>query len=123
MRYARQMFAQDPLAQYIDLETRPGPECESDDEIIEAFRSMGGPAFHAVGSCRMGPDSASVVDNQTRVRGVENLHIVDLSVLPFVVAGNTYGPVVALAWRAAELIKHLYAAGAGSHVSVCHGSA
>jgi choline dehydrogenase-like flavoprotein len=65
----------------------------------------------------MGPDSASVVDNQTRVRGVENLHIVDLSVLPFVVAGNTYGPVAALAWRAAELIKHLYA-GTGTEAMV-----
>jgi choline dehydrogenase-like flavoprotein len=117
MHFARKMFAQDPLAQYIDKETRPGPEYASDDEIIESFRNMGGPAFHAVGSCRMGPDSASVVDNQTRVRGVENLHIVDLSVLPFVVAGNTYGPVAALAWRAAELIEHLYA-GTGAQAMV-----
>ena len=105
LRFARRMFGQEPLAQYVEQETRPGPECRSDDEIIESFRTAGGPAYHAVGTCRMGSDEASVVDCHTRVRGVEGLYLCDLSVLPIIVSGNTNGPVTAIAWRAAELIK------------------
>ena len=52
----------------------------------------------------MGNDARSVVDPQTRVRGVQNLHVVDLSISPIITAGNTYGPVAAMAWRAADLI-------------------
>ena len=53
----------------------------------------------------MGDDADSVVDPHTRVRGVKNLHVVDLSIAPFVIAGNTYAPVLAMAWRAADLIE------------------
>ncbi len=103
-RYLRSLFRQKPLAEYIDVETRPGPSYATDDEIIEAFRTFGSPAYHAVGTCRMGSDADSVVDTHTNVRGTENLKVVDLSIAPFVVAGNTYGPTAALAWRAADMM-------------------
>ena len=86
------------------LPSAPGPEVQTDAEILDAFARMGGPAYHAAGTCRMGADDDSVVDPQTRVRGVQNLNVVDLSVFPILTSGNTYVPVAALAWRAADRI-------------------
>src|SRR5262249_24042122 len=60
--------------------------------------------YHAIGTCAMGPDDADVVDPAVRVRGVENLRIMDCSVLPIMVAGNLNGPMMAMASRAADLI-------------------
>jgi len=104
VRFARSLAATAPLSEYGVQETRPGPAVQSDEEILDAIRRLGGPGFHAAGTCRMGSDAQSVVDPQTRVRGVDNLHVVDLSILPILTSGNTYGPVSALAWRAADLI-------------------
>ena len=104
VRYARRFVAQPAFAGLVFEETRPGPSYESDDEIIAAFDRMGTGAYHASGSCRMGLDANSVVDPRLRVRGVEGVRVVDTSVLPFLVAGNTNGPISAIAWRAADLI-------------------
>ncbi len=104
VRFARQLAATLPLSDYAVHETRPGPTVQTDDEILDAVRRLGSPGFHAAGTCRMGADPDSVVDPQTRVRGVQNLHVVDLSISPILTAGNTYGPVAAMAWRAADLI-------------------
>jgi len=62
-------------------------------------------AYHAAGTCRMGLDTDSVVDPMTRVRGTQGLHVADLSIAPAIPAGNTFAPVAAMAWRAAELIS------------------
>jgi choline dehydrogenase len=104
VRFARRLVATSPLAQYVVEETRPGPAVQSDEQILEALRRLSGPGFHAAGTCRMGADAGSVVDPQTRVRGVRQLHVVDLSISPILTGGNTYGPVAAMAWRAADLI-------------------
>jgi choline dehydrogenase len=104
VRFARRLAATPPLSDYVVEETRPGPAFQTDEQILDALRRWGGPGFHAAGTCRMGSDSQSVVDPQTRVRGVQNLHVVDLSIFPILTSGNTYGPVVAMAWRAADLI-------------------
>ncbi len=61
--------------------------------------------MHTVGTCRMGKDVGSVVDPQLRVRGVERLRVMDASVMPFIPAGNTNGPTIAMAWRAADIIQ------------------
>jgi choline dehydrogenase len=104
VRLARQIVATPPLSQYALEETLPGKEVQTDDEILGAIRRLAGPGFHAAGTCRMGNDPQSVVDPQTRVRGVENLNVVDLSVFPILTSGNTYVPVSAMAWRAADMI-------------------
>jgi choline dehydrogenase len=104
VRFARRMVATRPLSEFALEETRPGRQFQTDEQILDCVRRLGGPVFHAVGTCRMGADPQSVVDPQTRVRGVQNLHVVDLSIAPTLLAGNTYGPVAALAWRAADLI-------------------
>ena len=105
VRFVRRLVQSGRLTKIVISETRPGAQVESDDEILDAYRSLGTTAYHAVGTCRMGKDEESVVDPQTRVRGVSGLNVVDLSIAPFVIAGNTFGPTVALARRAADLIK------------------
>ena len=104
MRFMRKLAEQPSLAPLIVEETRPGPAVQSDEQILDAFRSGGQSGYHACGTCRMGGDEHSVVDPRLKVRGVEALRVMDLSVAPSMPAGNTNGPVMAMAWRAADLI-------------------
>ena len=103
-RFIREMFRQPALAPFVISEINPGDEIESDDEIIDAFHRIGNSGYHAAGTCRMGTDKASVVDTRLRVRGVEGLRVVDISVMPSLVSGNTNAPAMAMASRAGELI-------------------
>ena len=103
-RTARRFVRQAPLVDKVFEETRPGPDFESDDEIIAAYGRFGNGAYHASGSCRMGTDDDSVVDQRLRVRGLDGVRVIDTSIMPFLVAGNTAGPAMAMAWRAADLV-------------------
>ena len=103
-RFARKFVRQVPLADKVFEETRPGPEFDSDDEIIAAYDRFGNGAYHASGTCRMGLDDDAVVDDRLRVRGLDGVRVIDTSILPFLVAGNTAAPAMAMAWRAADLI-------------------
>ncbi len=103
-RWFRRLAAQPELKPFIVGELTPGPQVESDEQILAAFRRFGQTAYHVSGTCRMGSDSASVLDPQLRVRGVEGLRVVDTSVMPCLVSGNTNAPAMAIAMRAAELI-------------------
>ncbi len=103
-RAIRRLFATGPLAKRIEHETAPGPEVQTDQEIIDAGLVGGSCGFHAIGTAAMGPNDDDVVDSRLRVRGVSNLRVVDASVLPIMVSGNPNGPVTALAWRAADYI-------------------
>lgn len=104
MRKMREIFAQSPIAEYLSHETYPGIDRVSDDAIIDSALDAGYCGYHAVGTCGMGPDETDVVDDHLRVRGVEGLRVVDCSILPTMVAGNLNGPIMAMAWRAADLI-------------------
>jgi choline dehydrogenase-like flavoprotein len=101
---ARRYAAQQPLKELIAEETYPGPQCVSDDDIIAAYDRYGSCGYHAVGSCRMGQDPDSVVDPALRVRGVSGLRVMDTSIMPQIPSGNTNGPTMAMAWRAADII-------------------
>jgi choline dehydrogenase len=104
VRFIRKWMAQPALSNYVVAETTPGPQYESDDEILDAFYQFGGTAYHVAGTCRMGADAESVVDTELRVRGVQGLRVVDTSIMPTLVSGNTNGPTMAVALRASELI-------------------
>jgi choline dehydrogenase-like flavoprotein len=102
-RFMRRLLDQPELAPLVLRETYPGGTVETDDEIVDyCVRSP--TCFHAVGSCRMGVDADAIVDPALRVRGVGGARVVDCSVMPTQVSGNTNGPVMATAWRAADLI-------------------
>lgn len=102
-RYVRALVAKPPLQAWVKAETWPGPQVRTDEEIIAAARQDGA-CMHTVGTCRMGRDERSVLDPRLRVRGVKGLRVVDCSAMPTQVSGNPNGPVMALAWRAADLI-------------------
>lgn len=104
VRVMRDYVKQQPLAEFVAEETMPGPAFATDAEILEAYDKFGTCAYHAVGSCRMGSDDGSVVDPGLRVRGVTGLRVIDTSIMPIIPSGNTNGPTMAMAWRAADII-------------------
>jgi len=104
VRYVRRYVSQPALAEVIESEALPGASIRSDEEILAAVRRNALCGTHAVGTCRMGRDERSVVDERLRVRGVHGLRIVDCSVMPGLISGNTNGPAMATGWRAADLI-------------------
>jgi choline dehydrogenase-like flavoprotein len=104
-RWMRRLAAQPALTAHIQAELTPGPAVQSDDEILEAYLRLGNTAYHISGTCRMGADAQSVVDLTLKVRGVEGLRVVDTSIMPTLVSGNTNAPAMAIALRAAQLIK------------------
>ncbi len=103
-RKMREMFAAEPVSKLIERETLPGLSVQERDDIINAGLDHGYCGYHAVGTCGMGPADTDVVDGDLRVRGVDHLRVVDCSVLPIMVAGNLNGPIMAIAWRAADMI-------------------
>jgi choline dehydrogenase len=102
---AREVFAKGPLADYVTGEDFPGPAVCSPDDVVRYALDTGSGIYHAVGASAMGPQADDVVDPQLRVRGVTGLRVVDASVLPLQLAGNTQAPTMAVAWIAADLIR------------------
>ena len=105
VRLARKLAETKALRPYVAEEYRPGPKAESDEDLLEFARNYGATIFHPAGTCKMGTDPMAVVDPELRVRGVENLRVVDCSIMPTLVSGNTHAPAVMIAEKAADLIK------------------
>jgi choline dehydrogenase len=103
-RYIRRWVRQPALQGIVGEETLPGSALQTDEDILTAFRERGQSGYHACGTCRMGGDAQSVLDGELRVRGVDGLRVVDGSFMPTMVSSNTNGPIIASAWRAADLI-------------------
>lgn len=105
-REARRIFSQPALAPLTGAEIEPGAQHQSDAEIDAALRKIVNTAYHPTGTCKMGPDSdpMAVVDGRLRVRGVSGLRVVDASVMPEIISGNTSAPTMMIAERAARFI-------------------
>ncbi|MDE2441904.1 MAG: GMC family oxidoreductase N-terminal domain-containing protein, partial [Betaproteobacteria bacterium] len=103
-RLVRRYVRQPALRNFIGEEITPGPTAQSDDDLAGSLEWLTSPGIHATGTCRMGSAADSVVDSRLRVHGCEGLRVVDCSVMPSLPSGNTNGPAMAIAWRAAELI-------------------
>ena len=104
-RLARRLVATPSLSPYVLDEYRPGATVESDGQILEAIRNTGSSGYHPVGTCRMGSDANAVVDATLRVRGVDGLRVVDASVMPLLVSGNTNAATFMIAEKAADLMR------------------
>ena len=101
-RFMRKIFAHPLVAPFVKAETKPGLATQTDEEILQAAREDV-TCLHATGTCSMGDAPDAVVDARLRVKGVTGLRVMDCSVLPTQISGNTNGPVMAMAWRASEL--------------------
>jgi choline dehydrogenase len=104
VRMARRLARTRALSQLLGAEYRPGDFAQSDDEILEFVRNYGATIFHPVGTCKMGADDQAVVDAGLRLRGMAGLRVVDASIMPILVSGNTNSPVVMIAEKAADMI-------------------
>ena len=103
-KFIRRYVQQDALKPYVGEEVTPGASVQSDEELAESIRRNSTSGLHAVGTCRMGKDNAAVVDSEARVKGVEGLRVVDCSIMPVPISGNTNGPAIATGWRAADIM-------------------
>lgn len=104
VKIARRIGAAAAFAPYRGAEAWPGDAVQDDAAILDALRGWAETIYHPVGTCRMGSDPAAVVDGAMRVRGVDALRVVDASVMPFLVSGNTNAPTIMIAEKASDLI-------------------
>ena len=104
IKMARRIAAAPSLAPHITEEFVPGSAYRSDEELLEAARLFSQTIYHPTSTCRMGRDDRAVVDARLRVRGIEGLRVVDASIMPEIVSGNTNAPTIMIAEKAADMI-------------------
>ena len=106
IKISRKLMYNSYLAPYLDYEVYPGGGIVSDDELLQVAKERSNTAYHLVGSCRMAPetDKTSVVDSDLRVRGFENLRVVDASIMPMIPSANVNAAVLVIAEKAATKI-------------------
>jgi choline dehydrogenase len=104
IKVARRIAAAPALAPHIVSEFVPGAQYQSDAELLDAARQFSQSIYHPAGTCKMGSDPLAVVDDRLRVRGVARLRVVDASIMPELVSGNTNAPVIMIAEKAADMI-------------------
>ena len=104
MKIVRALMSQPAIAKHIVAEMNPGNEIQSDADWLHFARENGQTIYHPIGTCRMGSDEQAVVDVRLRLNGVAGVRVVDASVFPSMVSGNTQGAVMAVAERASDLI-------------------
>jgi choline dehydrogenase len=104
LRFTRRIMAADALAKYEPEELKPGPDLQTDDELARAAGDLGTTIFHPVGTCKMGSDPMAVVNDRLCVHGVKRLRVIDASIMPTIVSGNTNAPTVMIAEKGAGFI-------------------
>jgi choline dehydrogenase len=106
IKWQRKIFATAPFAAIGTKELVPGAHVQTDEDILQYAREKGGSVYHPVGTCKMGAadDAMAVVDNELKVHGLHALRVVDASIFPNLISGNTHAPTVAVAERASDLI-------------------
>ena len=107
VKLTREIFAQPAFDQFRGPELEPGPDLTSDSQLDEFVRRKSDSAYHPSCTCKMGDtrDNDTVVDSQCRLVGLDNIRVVDSSIMPSVVSGNLNAPTIMIAERAADIIK------------------
>jgi choline dehydrogenase len=104
IRALRDIMAAPAIAPFIEAEHEPGGSCASDEDLLDYVRRRGSTVYHPTSTCRMGDDPTAVVNARLRVRGIERLRIVDASIMPALVSGNTNAPTIMIAEKGADMI-------------------
>ena len=116
VRRVRAIFAAPALDNFRENEILPGAQAQTDQDILSYVCATAESVYHPVGSCKMGSDEFSVVDERLRVRGVEGLRVADASIMPTIVSGNTNAPTIMIAEKCADML--LQDAGVRVHVPI-----
>jgi choline dehydrogenase len=103
--WMRRIFNEEPLRSIVAKEDSPGPDLKTPAQLAEFVKQNARTMCHPVGTCRMGGDAEAVVDSKLRVRGIEGLRVIDASVMPDIVSGNTAAATYMLAERGADLVR------------------
>ena len=104
LKILRRILAAPALKPFVVEESEPGAKVVSDEDLLAFCRQRGSTVYHPTSTCRMGNDSLAVVDQRLRLRGIEGLRVVDASVMPDLVSGNTNAPVIMIAEKASDMI-------------------
>jgi choline dehydrogenase len=104
VKLARTLAAAKTFDKFRGREMHPGPDATDDKALLSHIAKYAATLYHPVGTCKMGNDPDSVVDPQLHVHGVEGLRVVDASVMPMVIGGNTNAPTIMIAEKAADMI-------------------
>ncbi len=105
VKFLRTLASMPSMAEVIAEEVLPGPACQTDDELIADFRKRSGTVYHPVSTCRMGPDPAqAVVDPRLKVHGIEGLRVIDASIFPNNISGNTNAAAIMTGAKGAQLV-------------------
>jgi choline dehydrogenase len=104
IKILRRILAAPALKPFVVGEVEPGPKVTSDEDILNFCRQRGSTVYHPTSTCRMGNDPLAVVDQRLRVRGIEGLRVVDASVMPDLMSGNTNAPTIMIAEKASDMI-------------------
>ncbi|MBI1178977.1 MAG: choline dehydrogenase [Alphaproteobacteria bacterium] len=104
IRLTRRLMATKAIERYAPEEMVPGPQVDTDEELLARIGDISTTIFHPVGTAKMGSDEAAVVDERLRVHGLSGLRVVDASIMPTIVSGNTNSPVIMIAEKAADMI-------------------
>jgi choline dehydrogenase len=105
VKFVRTIAAQPAIAEVIEEEVLPGPSVQSDADLIDDFRRRSGTVYHPVSTCRMGPDATgAVVDARLRVHGLSGLRIIDASIFPGNITGNTNAASIMTGWKGAQMV-------------------
>ncbi len=107
MRLLRRMLGTPELAKFVEAETLPGPQVQSDDELLDFAKKNGSTTYHLIGTARMGPetDPTAVVSDRLLVHGMQSLRVVDASIMPSMPSANTYATTLMIAEKAADFIR------------------
>jgi choline dehydrogenase len=104
VKIARKILAQSPLKENNGQELLPGVDCQSDQQIVEFLKNKANTIYHPVGTCKMGLDNMAVVDACLKVHGLAKIRVVDASIMPTIISGNTNAPTIMIAAKAADMI-------------------
>ncbi|MER8390738.1 GMC family oxidoreductase N-terminal domain-containing protein [Mesorhizobium sp. M1340] len=105
VKFVRKIASMPAMAEIIEEEVLPGPSITSDADLIQDFRKRSGTVYHPVSTCRMGPDAArAVVDPRLKVHGIQALRVIDASIFPDNITGNTSAAAIMTGWKGAELV-------------------
>ena len=105
LKLCRRILAHPHMQNFIEAEFQPGPEVESDEELLDYARRRGGTVYHPTSTCKMGSDPMAVVDAELRVHGIDGLRIADASIMPTVVSGNTNAATIMIGEKLADMVR------------------